>query len=484
MAKSITFRMAAWSDAAGKYDPNAPLNGNEDNFYVDDDLSDDMPSHIMADEERQLSDCGLLMAVADGMGGMNAGEVASQIAHDTVAEYFAPGKITPHLAATHDSRSRYMEDVIREADRRIKDDARHNRDHEGMGSTLIMAWIASDELSVTWIGDSRAYRFNPQSGIEPLSKDHSYVQELADKGIITYEQTFEHPQGNIVTRSLGDGSQKAKPESRLFKVSDGDIILLCSDGLSGILRDHKTYDENGELYPGENLEDIIREHSSSLNECREALWAAAERADWYDNVTAILCEIRSGAGAYTPAKESAEATSAANSDKNKLHKTFDGFVIKIPRKRFMAILALSLLIIASIGGGVWYKMKKQTSNVIVGELSDSTSVVKSDSARADSAKGNVSHLDTPVVDNPHDKKKEAGQGKDRAGNGNERGNEQTGGEGNEEGEDNGSRPFTFEPIDPPASTHVDSPDKSELTPAPAGKNNELTPASNNKKKKN
>lgn len=475
MAKNITFRMAAWSDAAGKYDPQAPLNGNEDNFYVDDDLSDDTPSHIVADREMQLSDCGLVMAIADGMGGMNAGEVASRIAHDTVADYFAPGKITPQLAATHESRRRYMEDVICEADRRIKADVRHNRDHEGMGSTLIMAWLWGDELSVTWIGDSRAYRFNPQKGIEPLSKDHSYVQELADKGMITYEQTFEHPQGNIVTRSLGDGSQKAKPDSRLFKVFDGDIILLCSDGLSGVLRDRKTYDENGDLCAGENIEDIIGEHLSSLSECREALWAAAERADWYDNVTAILCEIRSGAGAYIPEKESLETPNAEKAAKDKLHKTFDGWVIKIPRKRLMLLLVVSILIIISIGGCLWYKLKKPVPDEIVVVRNDSTSVGKSDSMVTDSGKPNIP-AKTPQSSSGGNEVNRKSQ------------STKSGGIKEKTGKTAGSviPPSASKPNAP--SVHVDSIMKNQgkgdrLTPAHAGRNSELTPASNGKKKR-
>lgn len=345
MADRIIFRMAAWTDAAGKYDPEAPQDGNEDNYYIDDDLSDATPSHVVADQDISLSDCGALMAIADGMGGMNAGEVASQIAHDTVAEFFAPGKITPQLAETHEKRSRYMERVIREADRRIKSDSSHNDEHESMGSTLIMAWLVGRDLSVTWIGDSRAYRFNPRTGIEPLSKDHSYVQELVDKGIITYEQTFEHPQGNVVTRSLGDRSQKARPESRLYKVNDGDIILLCSDGLSGVLRDCKTYDENGEQYQGDNLEDIIRTSSSSMRECREALWAAAERAEWYDNVTAILCEIRSGAGEYVPPAN--DGASRKPQMDNAISKTFDGVTIRIPRKRLILFLVLLLIVVGT-----------------------------------------------------------------------------------------------------------------------------------------
>lgn len=376
MAERITFRMAAWTDAAGKYDPNAPLEGNEDNYYVDDDLGDNTPSHLVADEDILLSDCGMLMAVADGMGGMNAGEVASQIAHDTVAEFFAPGKITAQLAATHESRSRYLEEVVRETDRRIKEDARINSEHEGMGSTLIMAWIVNGELTLTWIGDSRAYRFNPVTGIEPLSRDHSYVQELADKGIITYEQTFEHPQGNIVTRSLGDTTQKAKPESRLFKVCNNDIILLCSDGLSGVLRDKKTYDENGQLYPGDNLEDIIRNHQESLRECREALWIAAEKADWYDNVTAILCKIYSGAGACLATDKIKENIDSIKTKEKPLNKTFDGLTIRVSRKKIMLASVLCFFLICGVLAGLFFhgKGKKNVETPYKVQSVDSTKV--------------------------------------------------------------------------------------------------------------
>ena len=376
MAEHIIFRMAAWTDAAGKYAPNAPLEGNEDNYYVDDDLGDNTPSHLVADEDILLSDCGMLMAVADGMGGMNAGEIASQIAHDTVAEFFAPGKITPLLAANHENRSRYLEEVVRETDRRIKEDARINSEHEGMGSTLIMAWIVNGELTLTWIGDSRAYRFNPVTGIEPLSRDHSYVQELANKGIITYEQTFEHPQGNIVTRSLGDTTQKAKPESRLFKVCNNDIILLCSDGLSGVLRDKKTYDENGQLYPGDNLEDIIATHQDSLRRCREALWIAAEKADWYDNVTAILCKICSGAGACLATDKIKENIDSIKTKEKPLNKTFDGLTIRVSRKKIVLASVLCFFLICGGLVGLLFqgKEKKNVETPYKVQSVDSTKV--------------------------------------------------------------------------------------------------------------
>lgn len=292
--KEIIIQLQAYSEPAGKYDPNAPLMGNEDNWFVDDDLSDDIPGRFQAGKDVVLSDMGCLMVVADGMGGMNAGEVASQIAIDTVSEYFAPGRITPEVAANPKSRREILERLIQDADLRIKSDARTNPEHAGMGSTIILAWIVGDRMTLSWCGDSRAYRWNPKFGIEPLSTDHSYVQQLVAQGVITYADTFDHPQGNLVTRSLGDPNNAAKPDTREFDVYQDDIIMLCSDGLSGVLRDKKTPDPNGGFYPGENLQDIIAANSDSLVKCSSELMRAAEQADWYDNVTVLLCQIKEG----------------------------------------------------------------------------------------------------------------------------------------------------------------------------------------------
>ena len=338
--KKIVFRMHAYSDAAGKFNPDAVRSGNEDNFYVDDNLNDDLVSHCEPDVSKELSEYGLIMAVADGMGGMNAGEVASEIAVETIQESFSPGKINPENSATHESRKAYLESLIVEADKRVKKDAAGNPEHEGMGSTIILAWLVGNELTVSWCGDSRAYRYNPASGIQLLSEDHSYVQELVQKGVLTYDQTFEHPQGNIVTRSLGDDTKKIKPETRYFNVYDGDIILLCSDGLSGVLRDRKTPDGEGGYFPGNNLEDIIASNKESLVGCREALWRAAEDAQWYDNVTAILCEIQSGAG---PAPATAEAPVKPEP--------------ATPKSGFKWIL-LALAVIVLLGAGVFFLLNK------------------------------------------------------------------------------------------------------------------------------
>ena len=313
--QNISFRLVSYTDAAGKYSPGAFRSGNEDNFYVDDDLTDDTTNSAAQDEVIQLGQLGMLMVVADGMGGMNAGEVASQIAIDTVRNAFKADVLTESVVATPQSRQKYLEQVIKQADKEIKNDARKDRSREGMGSTIIMAWLFNDELTISWCGDSRAYIFNDKSGIRLISQDHSYVQELVNNGMLTYDQTFDHPQNNIITRSLGDPTKEARPESKTLNVGKGDIILLCSDGLSGVLRDRKTYDSNGHLYPEENIEDIVRAHTSSMKDCREALWTAAERGAWYDNVTAILCQITDGPESRWASTPS--LSHASNDDSNK-----------------------------------------------------------------------------------------------------------------------------------------------------------------------
>lgn len=296
------FRLAARTEAAGKYNPDAPLEGNEDNMFVDCYLDDSKQGLFMGDEVVDLSEKGCLMVVADGMGGMNAGEVASDIAIKTVERYFASDKLTERVYKDSKSRINYMEEVVLAADAAIKADSQSNPGHEGMGSTIIMAWLCDDEICLTWCGDSRAYLFRPGQGLWQVSKDHSYVQGLVDDGKITEVEAFDHPYGNIITRSLGDPEKKAKPDSRCFKVYQDDIFMLCSDGLSGVLRDRKTF-KDGQRLDTENLEDIISENRDSMAECRNRLFEAAQRNDWYDNVTAILCEIVKG----KPAPQGGEA---------------------------------------------------------------------------------------------------------------------------------------------------------------------------------
>jgi serine/threonine protein phosphatase PrpC len=337
MKKKYKFQLAAFTDAAGKYDASAPREGNEDNMCVFKNLSG---NSIESSENNliPLDKYGLLLVVADGMGGMNAGEVASQIAIDTVKFFFSSGKITSKIASTNNGRETYLSKVIIAADEQIKQMASQREDRKGMGSTLILLWLYEDNLTVTWIGDSRAYRYNEIVGLQLLSKDHSYVQELVDKGLLTYEQTFDHPQNNVITRSLGDPSKKAQPETRHFKVYDGDVILLCSDGLSGVLRDPE-------------IGNIISSNRDDVIQCQERLWTAARNADWYDNVTTILCKIY---GAK-------ECPSDAGQSYFSEVKAFWTQSIHVSRKNFTLLALFIILLFGAILGLFMYSSK---TNVI------------------------------------------------------------------------------------------------------------------------
>ena len=382
--QNISFRLVAYTDAAGKYSPDAFRSGNEDNFFVEDDLTDASTNKVSQDEVLQLGELGMLMAVADGMGGMNAGEVASQIAVDTVKGAFNKETLTEPVIATPQARQKYLESVIKQADKKIKSEARKDSSREGMGSTIILAWLFNDELTISWCGDSRAYIFNEKSGIRLISQDHSYVQELVNKGLLTYNQTFDHPQNNIITRSLGDPTKDAKPESKTIKVGKGDIILLCSDGLSGVLRDRKTYDGNGQLLPEENIEDIIRTHTSSMKECREALWVAAERGGWYDNVTAILCQITDG-------PESSWATTPVDNSTNKsINKG----------KRTLLFSCIGFFVIVSVAAA-FYLGRNSGSGSIDHEIP--TDSILSEAQDSISEKDSVSDMKEEIVTDESDK---------------------------------------------------------------------------------
>ncbi len=129
-----------------------------------------------------------------------------------------------------------------------------------------------------------------------LSHDHSYVQELVDAGKLTEELAFDHPNNNIITRSLGDPNGTARPDVKEYDLHNEDILLLCSDGLCGCLRDNE-------------IEEQLAAHQTSMQECRDALWAADEAAGWHDNVTVALAQVISGAmpavSAYTRTSNSA-----------------------------------------------------------------------------------------------------------------------------------------------------------------------------------
>ncbi len=358
--KPIQFRLTAYTDPAGKWDDKAPKRGNEDDLFVDADLSNDLQGEFFTDRVQSLSDLGALMVVADGMGGTNAGEVASAIAIETVKKFFAREALTPDVVRSTATRAAYLERLVVAADSAIKSEAKRNPDCEGMGSTIVLVWLCAGQATVAWCGDSRAYLFREAQGLKQITKDHSYVQELVDKGLITEEVAFDHPMNNIITRSLGDPGKQAQPESVSIPVYKGDILMVCSDGLCGVLRDRKSYDLNGKQYPGFNMEDIIRENRSTMQGLREVLWAAAESSDWYDNVTAILCEILQGDSPVIPPTpvEQPERKEPQKSEAPMKTKSFISFRM---RKSTLGIIVA--LLVALLGAAAYFIFAPKATKV-------------------------------------------------------------------------------------------------------------------------
>lgn len=252
---------------------------NEDNFTVCTDLSQkDWCVPVDYQNKIELGPKGCVLVVADGMGGQNAGEVASAIAIDTVHEMFAPEVLPQGIVDTDVSIDNYLRRIIVEADTRVKNKAKENPETSGMGSTIVIAWLVAEKAHIAWLGDSRAYCIIKDKGIARLTKDHSYVQELVDAKKIKEEAAMTHPDSNIITRSLGDTSKKPRPDVRTIDLVAGAVILLCSDGLCGVCSDAV-------------IGGIVETNQSDLKICREELIKCALASGGSDNITVAMADI-------------------------------------------------------------------------------------------------------------------------------------------------------------------------------------------------
>ena len=171
-----------------------------------------------------------LIAVADGMGGHAAGEVASRIAVQVLH------RLTPTLTATdidEDSVSDLLMHSLHSIDEEIAAVAEEEIEKRGMGTTLTALLFRNNHIALLHVGDSRCYRLRGSS-LEQLSNDHTVIQELLDQGAISEAEAAEHPQRSMLTQALrGDGD--VTPVLQVYEVKKGDRFLLCSDGLSGVL---------------------------------------------------------------------------------------------------------------------------------------------------------------------------------------------------------------------------------------------------------
>ncbi len=211
-----------------------------------------------------------LFVVADGMGGHAAGEVASDMATRLVAEGYKPVR-----GMSDDELMAQMVAAIRAANAAIFERTLQEHDKRGMGTTATVLALLPRRYLIGQVGDSRAYVL--RGGVmTQITKDHSYVQEQVDAGRLTPEEARVHPYANVITRCVGS-SGDVVPDLYIGTLEVGDLVLLASDGLTGMVED-------------EDLQEIL-EKGTSLEERVDRLIEEANRRGGLDNITMILVQV-------------------------------------------------------------------------------------------------------------------------------------------------------------------------------------------------
>ena len=230
-----------------------------------------------------------LFAVADGMGGAKAGEVASGLAAAALKEGGADGESAEERVTA----------LIQEANSRVFRRANEDRDASGMGTTMTVALVEADRVVFGHVGDSRAYLIR-DGQIEQLTDDHSLVAELVRSGRLTPEEAEAHPQRSVITRAVGT---EADVDVDTFSIhpASGDLFLICSDGLTDMVDD-------------QTIIRAIEGHRSNLDEAAKALVAAANRGGGEDNITVVFFEVSDDEPADTAITQQAAVIESATSE--------------------------------------------------------------------------------------------------------------------------------------------------------------------------
>lgn len=243
--------------AAGLSDVGCVRKHNEDNLLVDMELG--------------------LFLVADGLGGHAAGEVASRIVVEKVEEFInQTAERDRTWPLEYDARIPYDGNRLKAAlllsDRAILDDIRENPERESMGSTVVACLVKDGHVTMAHVGDSRAYLLN-RNGMRQVTRDHSWVADQVENGILTAEEARKHPFRNVITQALGNGGE-LEIAIQEIQATEMDRLLLCSDGLSGMVSDDEIW--------------AIVQGSDSLTIAAEQLVRRALENGGEDNVTVVL----------------------------------------------------------------------------------------------------------------------------------------------------------------------------------------------------
>ncbi|HXR31911.1 MAG TPA: Stp1/IreP family PP2C-type Ser/Thr phosphatase [Solirubrobacterales bacterium] len=308
-------------DQAFRSDTGRQRNANEDSFFVR----------------------APIFVVADGMGGAQAGEVASRAAADAFDVDLPQGPP-----------ERILRETIVSANRAIHDLARADPSRAGMGTTLTAAIVdaEAEEVAIGHVGDSRAYRLRAGK-LEQLTRDHSLVEEMRRKGQLTDAQAEDHPQRSIITRALGP-EPEVEPDLQTVAAAPGDVFLICSDGLTTMLGEEQIAKQLG--------------RASSMDAAVRALVDEANRAGGRDNITALAFRLEDAAapqrrdeGATLVGSAAEEAGLTATEVRRRAaaaaaRQRREQLAAKPPRRRLRRVAAVlgTLALIAALAFGAWY----------------------------------------------------------------------------------------------------------------------------------
>ena len=267
---NCSFSISAGSDI-GLFQPT-----NDDDFFVSPNLS---TSTWMMSQGGNFVDhgkLGALLVVADGENDGNG--VASAIAIETVQKRFVP-KSLKRIIYDPEKIKCFMIDVLKNADIDIYKQSYANKSNKGMYASIVMAYVLHNKLYFSWCGNCRCYVLNKTYGLIRLTKDHTYGEDLVDKGVISQDQVNNHPLSNKITRCLGNLEKTAQPEVRVYELHNDDLVMLCSDGLFFMCDDYQ-------------ILDTMIKFEENLSECKNELIKIALSNGGHDNVTIALLKAK------------------------------------------------------------------------------------------------------------------------------------------------------------------------------------------------
>ena len=245
--------------------------GNEDSFLVVDTTSEHYSS-LSEIQKFNFSEQNNVFMVADGMGGPAAGEVASLLAVNTVRK-----EIKSKNASNESEFVQVIEDLLQISNRAIYKKAKSHSEMRGMGTTATLSGILNSKLFIGQIGDSRAYLLRKNT-ITQITKDQSFVNQLVETGAITEEEAETHPKKNLILQALGT-QPSVKVAVTSIQLYQNDYLILCSDGLSGVIRK-------------EEMKEIVLSSSDLASACGNLIDLANKKGG-PDNITLVIAHFSS-----------------------------------------------------------------------------------------------------------------------------------------------------------------------------------------------